>query len=84
MTPAEAARKAASWAATAETHHEAACADREAALTWAATDEYAHSIKQWRARAEDSDRDRDAAVGLANMWANVASVLPQTEEGEQS
>jgi hypothetical protein len=79
-TAAEAARSAAVWAKRAENAHEAVKARREKARRME-SERYSAAARDWHERADGAEEQRGTAVTMANMWANVASVLHLVEEG---
>ncbi|GHH22227.1 hypothetical protein [Streptomyces lanatus] len=83
-TSAQAARRAVSWAASAEDAAQAARARRQKGDQWASQRGGRGNSVDWYERAESYERTRDKAVAMANMWANIAGVLHLAEEGEPS
>ncbi|MFD3379532.1 MULTISPECIES: hypothetical protein [unclassified Streptomyces] len=80
FTAAEAAEKALNWAEAAEV----ALGQVEEFRMMARRSEGARASAaalQERVMADDFELHRERAVGMANMWARVASALQATESG---
>ncbi|GAA2439548.1 hypothetical protein [Streptomyces glaucus] len=83
ITAAEAARKAARFAACAEEAHEALEAFRLGNLQATAERGFSQArIAELRKTVDDMAQVRDELINVANMWANVAGAL-HLVEGEK-
>ncbi|MFB8120539.1 hypothetical protein ACFQ6U_13870 [Streptomyces sp. NPDC056465] len=81
-----AARQAAVWATSAETAHAAAVAQRATAEQLAGSRDpvqQAH-VALMLSQVTTHERDRDARMGLANMWAAVSGALLNVAPGEET
>ncbi|MGY1502951.1 hypothetical protein ACW4TU_41355 [Streptomyces sp. QTS52] len=83
-TAAQAARRAVSWATSAENADKAAGDRRQKGDQWASQRGGLGNSVDWYERAESYERTRDKAVAMANMWASIAGVLHLAEQGERS
>lgn len=83
-TAAQAARRAVSWATSAEHADKTARERRQKGDQWASQRGGRGNSVDWYERAESYERTRDKAVVMANMWANIAGVLHLAEQGELS
>ncbi|MEU5978529.1 hypothetical protein [Streptomyces sp. NPDC047315] len=81
-TAADAARRAAGWAARAEDAHKQAEARRGRAHELE-SQRLSAAARGWREQADDAEAQRVTAVAMATMWAAVTGALQGVELGRR-